>query len=490
MWKGRACFIVLYAICTVPAVAQSPSLTFQGRANGVTPNSANVTVSLPAATSCPSGVTLIGIYALNTSTNAQSVTGTVGGVAATVIAPQNNQNGTNNGFSGWLSIPAAAGPTVNVSLTFAQPVLRMEAFSVSGCNLPSPTPSATAVAGGASALTPSLTMNAGDLVVIVTGSNSGNASAWSGATQDADTNILGTGTHAALGHLTAPTTGAQSVTVNWGAPGAASNALSAIAFSGGGAPPPPPPPPSAPAGTIAAFVAVPVPVPPSVGSSWTSPSPLPPNDAVQGSCGSLACWTFDTATQSERQTIIQAGGPYDLLIGDSIIALCDQNLFSPYRPQNFGIPGNTVNGLVNQIAAIQANSVSPQVLASMHALIVQIGVNDIGTLGLTAAQIEARLQVLFNSYSGPLIWSGILPAPSNTGWGAEIAAINSWASGALASRPHTHDISAAVTAALSSGGAMNAAYQLIVGGVAGIHYNGAGCQAWGALVMQSTLLPF
>src|SRR4029077_21011748 len=128
-------------------------------------------------------------------------------------------------------------------------------------------------------------------------------------------------------------------------------------------------------------------------------------------------------------------------------------------------------------------------IGNLHALVVQIGINNIGALGQTAAQIEPQLQQFFNSYTGPLGWSGLLPAPAASGWNSEIQAINSWASGVLASRPHTHDISSAVSGALSSGGAMNPSYQLVVTGLAGIHYNGAGCAAWGSLVFQSLLQP-
>jgi len=240
-------------------------------------------------------------------------------------------------------------------------------------------------------------------------------------------------------------------------------------------------------------VAVPPPRPPVTFSyGWTSPGSLPTNDAIQGSCGSLACWTFQVATWAQMQSSLLAGGSYDLWVGDSITALCDVNQASPFGV-NMAIPGNTVNGLINELAQINSGfggQTAGTSLPVVHALIINIGVNDIGTLGSDAATIEGKLQALFNSWSGPLIWTGIWPTPSNTGWKTEIDQVNAWASSFLATRAHTHDVTAQMNAALSSGGFMIPSYELVVGGTAGIHYNGSGCTAAMAVTAASLQQPF
>lgn len=485
-----AAAFLLVGACS--ALAQSTTKTYDGElaVGGSTTCGTACSFTVNVGTSCPTPYIVVGLYALNTSTAAQSPAGTtIGGVAATILKDNNNNNGSNNGYAALLGAQLAGNGSQSISVHFSQSALRMDGFVYSMCGLPSTTPAQTSAAGGTATLSLGLNTNIGDIGLFVSGSNSGNTSSWSGATLDHDANIGGAGTHAAAASFVETTAQSpRAISVGWGSPSTASNSGVGITFAAGASPPPPPP--TAPPGTVPAFVAVPLPRPATItGSGWASPGTLPTNDAITCAGGYWACKVAD---QGEAQSAFAAGGSYDLLIGDSIIALCDASQFTPFPVANFGIAGNTVGGLINQIDQIVHNQVSPQVntLGNLHTLIVQIGVNNIGTLGQTAAQIEPQLQSFFNAYSGPLIWSGILPAPTSSGWNTEIQAINSWASGALASRPHTHDISAAVAAALSSSGAMNPSYQLVVGGVAGIHYNGAGCAAWGSLVFQSTLLPF
>jgi len=241
-------------------------------------------------------------------------------------------------------------------------------------------------------------------------------------------------------------------------------------------------------------VAAPPPRPPvTFAFGWTDPSPFPSNDAVPGAaCSGLDCWNFFVGQLVERQGALLTGGAYDLFVGDSITALCDATQASPFAV-NAGISGNTVNGVVGELSQMwhSGDTYSGGTsLAHVHALVLNVGVNDVGALGSGAAVIEGKLQVLFNAWSGPLVWTGIWPTPSNTGWKTEIDQVNAWASTFLAGRPHTHDLTSQIGSALSVGGFMNPSYQLVAAGVAGIHYNGAGCAAAMAVEAASLQQPF
>ncbi len=254
--------------------------------------------------------------------------------------------------------------------------------------------------------------------------------------------------------------------------------------------PPPTPTATAPAGTFSAFVSFPIPAPTASSGAWTTPSPLPAADPI----GSY--YAADVPNQIEAQRRLTQ--PLDLVVGDSIGYVCPASAYTPWSSGfNYAISGNTTYGVINQLSQF-ATMGTP---LGVHSVIPFMGINDWtqdinptsqGGRGMTMAAAQAdviaRHALFFQSYTGNLVWPGILPTPAASGWNSYLQAINAADSAALANRPRTHDVSAALWSALvDSSGGLAPAYQVTPGN---IHPSAAACAAAATVLSPAALQPF
>jgi lysophospholipase L1-like esterase len=156
----------------------------------------------------------------------------------------------------------------------------------------------------------------------------------------------------------------------------------------------------------------------------TAPASIPARDNAAEFWGDLV------SRHVSAQGMLALIGGSVAVIGDSHTQGFDVSQISPFA-FNYGIGGDSVADVLNRIGSYSS-------LHNAGAIVLYgLGGND-ANQGYTAAQIEARLTMLWAWVSGPLVVIKIPPAkPDETAKQATIEAVNAWTDTFLAGRAST-----------------------------------------------------
>jgi lysophospholipase L1-like esterase len=196
-----------------------------------------------------------------------------------------------------------------------------------------------------------------------------------------------------------------------------------------------------------------------------------PFNCLAGTVPTIPSFTpsaYWTATRTIHDVTIAAAGPGSVVfLGDSITQELDVSQISPFGV-NFGINGDTLEGLLTRLSAHSA------VLSQARAVCLMIGVNDV-TAGVSNANIQDYFMRVFNWLTGPLVWTKTIRTINST-WNTAIDTNNTYVAGQLSGRSNYAmvDINSQIT---DGSGLLLAQYA-----VDDRHLNAAGQAIWRAAV--------
>lgn len=137
-------------------------------------------------------------------------------------------------------------------------------------------------------------------------------------------------------------------------------------------------------------------------------------------------WTAESGGHARRQGRLADLGGHIAVFGDSGVEAQVVSAWSPFC-ENYGISGDTIAGLLNRLPLYTA-------LHSARAVILEIGINDIGWTSPNMAAIKAQAMLVFNWLTGPLIWIATTHTINAT-WNANVDDFNSYLKAQIVSRP-------------------------------------------------------